>query len=129
MSANSAEPFIFVMEFWVGSIYNFLLQYAFGEEAEQEQLLNALTALYNGKIASHAIEMQGFHEQIKGLTLSHRNELMVQKMESIHQHITEEFWKQKPQLVKMWMAQVEQAKSVRWLYGVYTQSADRSTQR
>ena len=122
MSANSTT-FHLRDEVWVGSIYNFLLQYAFGEEEQQEQLLNALTALYNGKIASHAIEMQGFYEQIKGLTLSQRNELMVQKMESIHQHITEEFWKQKPDLSKMWMAQDEQAKppaGAAGLYGVYT---------
>lgn len=107
MESNN-EEFHLRDEIWVSSIYKFLLQYAFGEEARQDELLNALTALYNGKIASHAIEMQGFYEQIKHL--SQCNELMVQKMESIHQHMTEEFWRQKPVLSSQWAASAEQSK-------------------
>ena len=95
-------------EFWVNSIYSFLLQYAFGEEKQQPEILMALTALYNGKITSHALEMQEFYEQIK--ELSHSNEMMIQKMESIHQRITEEFWRQKPALSRQWAARSEQAK-------------------
>ncbi|NLV22769.1 MAG: glycosidase [Syntrophomonadaceae bacterium] len=95
-------------EFWVNSIYSFLLQYAFGEEKQQPEILTALMALYNGKITSHALEMQEFYEQIK--ELSHSNEMMIQKMESIHQRITEEFWRQKPALSRQWAARSEQAK-------------------
>lgn len=102
------EAFHLQDEIWVGSIYSLLLQYAFGKEDKQGQLLLGLTALYNAKIASHAIEMHEFNKQIKDL--SHCNELMVQKMESIHQRITEEFWRQKPALSKQWVAWAEQAK-------------------
>lgn len=102
------ETFYLQDEIWVGSIYHFLLQYAFGQEEQQTQVLLALTALYNAKIASHASEMQQFYEQIQALP--HNNELMVQKMESIHLRITEEFWKQKPALSKQWTARAEQAK-------------------
>ncbi len=109
MNANPGE-FHMRDEIWVSSIYSFLLQYAFGEEEMQEELLNALTALYNGKIASHANEMNRFYQRIKDLSPSERDEMMVQKMDSISQHMTEEFWKQKPDFNKMWVARVEQLK-------------------
>lgn len=108
MMENQTGIYHFRDEDWVNSIYSMLLQYAYGEERQQHELLAALTALYNGKIASHAMEMQVFYEQIKGL--SQCNEMMIQKMESIHQRITEEFWRQKPALSRQWAARSEQVK-------------------
>lgn len=107
---SNYETFHLRDEIWVDSIYTFLMQYVYGEEARQTELLDALTALYNGKIASHANKMHSFYDQIQNLGLIERDELMVQKMESIRQHLTEEFWRKKPYLSNAWAARAEQNK-------------------
>lgn len=95
---------------WVNSIYQFLIHYIFGEEAQQTELLNGLTALFNAKISSYALEMDRFSTGIKEMEPVQQNELMLYKLASIRQLLCAEFRKQKPALSSMWINKSEQAK-------------------
>ncbi len=110
MSGFGADKFMFSDELWVSSIFSFILNYVFGEEGQRQESLQALSSIYNGRVASYAIQMNTFNEMIRSFPDRERNDLMVRKMDSIRQHLTEEFWRQKPQFNKMWLNRSEQVK-------------------
>ncbi|PKM78306.1 MAG: glycosidase [Firmicutes bacterium HGW-Firmicutes-15] len=110
ISELEPEQFSLNDELWVSAIFSLLRNYVFGEEGQQHECLRALTAFYNGRVASYSVQMSAFSEMIKNFPADEHNDLMVRKMESIRQHLTEEFWRQKPQFNQMWLNKSEQVK-------------------
>ena len=108
--AMTPEKFYFSDHLWVACLYSFMLDYIFGEEERHEEILQVLTALYNGHVASYAIQMKSFGESITNFLPDERDDLMVGKMESVRQHLTGEFWLQKPQFNQNWLHKSEQVK-------------------
>jgi len=104
------EQFYLSDELWVSSVFSFMINYVFGEESQQRESLDALTSFYNGRVAGYAIQMCNFSEMIKTFPIVEQNDMMVRKMESIRQHLTEEFWRQKPEFNKTWLNKSEQVK-------------------
>ena len=109
---SGLEPSQFYLsdEIWVTSVLNLLINYVFDEEIRPSESLQALTALYNGRLASYAIQMNSFQASISTFPAAEQDDLMVHKMDSIRQHLTEEFWRQKPEINKKWLSKTEQAK-------------------
>jgi len=104
------EDFHLSDRLWVSSLFNLLLDYVFNDEREYEEILDALTKLYNGRVASYIIEMQSFSQKFSGMTNEEKDELMVRKMESIRQRLTNKFWLTKPELSRQWLNKMEQVK-------------------
>ncbi|MEA1961372.1 MAG: glycosidase [Bacillota bacterium] len=97
-------------ELWVSAIFSFITEYSFGKEEYQHDLIKALTALYNGRVASYTTEMMMFNKQIQNFSQAEQDDLMVRKMDSIRQRLVREFWHQKPALTRLWARKYEQAK-------------------
>ncbi|MDD4802017.1 MAG: glycosidase [Syntrophomonas sp.] len=97
-------------EVWVSSIFNLLLSYVFDGEDMQKGSLQVLTAIYNGRVASYAVEMKDFSEMIKNFSEQEHNNLMVNKTESILQNLKKEFWRQKPNFNERWLNKTDQVR-------------------
>ena len=110
IKAAEPEEFNFSDELWVSSLLNFLLVYAFDSEAKPQDILGALTVLYNGRVASYNIEMDAFGEKISAASENEKDEIMVRKMDSIRQRLTNKFWLVKPEFSRQWINKREQAK-------------------
>ena len=111
MSQLSLEDFRLHDEFWVSCLFDLFMQYAFaGEDEETSDIFSALTALYNGRIASYVLEMRSLGEKMIQVPQEEKDELMVHKMESIRQHLTNQYWLMKPQLTERWLQKSDQQK-------------------
>lgn len=97
-------------ELWVSLILDLLLMYSFAEEDQREDILAALTAVYNGRIASYLLEMRAFESNISGVEDTEKNQLMVRKMESIRHRLTNQLWHMKSGFNQNWLNRKEQVK-------------------
>jgi len=105
------EEFRLCDEFWVSSLFELFLTYAFaGEDEATNDIFPALAALYNGRIASYVLEMRSLGEKLTGVADEEKDELMVHKMESIRQQLTNQFWQMKQQLTERWLQRSDQQK-------------------
>ncbi|MEA4925935.1 MAG: glycosidase [Syntrophomonadaceae bacterium] len=95
---------------WVAGILGLLICYLFEPEDKQDQCLEALTALYDGRVAGYANQMTRFKNMLHNFSDIEQNDMLVRKMDSIRQHLTAEFWQQKPQFNQMWLHKSEQLK-------------------
>ncbi|MGS0763734.1 glycoside hydrolase family 130 protein [Syntrophomonas curvata] len=105
--ANLADNFHISDQVWVKAVTNLLLHYAF-EDEPPEKILRLLTAIYNGRIASHILDMDNFKKQLP--PCAEKDELMVQKMDSIRHHLSSELWRAKPEFNQRWLSRQEQVK-------------------
>ena len=103
LSSVEPEEFYLQDEIWVTSIFNLLLEHAFEEETQSSHYLSALTALYNGRVASNILQMNSFKEKIKFLHKNEQAAIRIQKINQIRQELTSEFWRQKPEMSKNWI--------------------------
>ncbi|MCX5779887.1 MAG: hypothetical protein NTV45_03510, partial [Firmicutes bacterium] len=110
ISESGPEEFYLNDEIWVTSVINLILNYVFSEEIRPSESLQALTALYNGRVASYAIQMTSFREKITAFPEAEQDDLVVHRVDSMRQHLTEEFWRQKPEMNLNWLKNTEQAK-------------------
>jgi len=97
-------------ELWISLILDFMLAYNFGDGEEKNNVCNALTALYNGRVASYVIEMEHYRRQLESIALAGREESMVNKMESIHQRLAAALWERKAEFIREWLHRSEQSK-------------------
>lgn len=104
------EDFHLSDKLWVSALFSLFLEYSFGDKEEHKNILAALTALYNGRIASYILEMKSFSENIINVAEDEKDEIMVRKMESIRRRLTERFWLIKPELSRQWLHKTEQNK-------------------
>jgi predicted GH43/DUF377 family glycosyl hydrolase len=95
---------------WVAIIFCLLMVYNFEDESRQEQVILALTALYNAQVASYVLEMQSFTRKIEAFAGTDKNNLIVRHMESIRQRLTNKFWSAKPAFSSKWIEKSEQVK-------------------
>lgn len=95
---------------WANVLLELLMCYSFAEEDARSRILQLLTALYNGRVASYVMQMQTFQEQLVGITSLEKDALMVAKMESIRWDLTEEIWSRKPDFTRRWLNKKEQVK-------------------
>ncbi|MGE5390634.1 MAG: glycosidase, partial [Deltaproteobacteria bacterium] len=107
----SQQKFRLCDQFWVSSLFELFLAYAFAAEDEDtSDIFSALTALYNGRIASYVLEMRSLGEKLGQARDEEKDELMVHKMESIRQHLTSQCWQMKPHLTERWLQKSDQQK-------------------
>lgn len=97
-------------ELWISSIFNLIIAYNFADELYQEEIITALTALYNARVVSYALEMQSFDRKIGAFSRQEVNNLLVHQMESIRERLTEQFWHLKPEFSAWWIEKSEQLK-------------------
>ena len=102
------EDFNMPDQIWVKALFYLLLQHVFpvGKSGGLEAI-NALIALYNGRVASYLVEMQGFNSSITCGSEEERDGFLVKKMEAVKQRLTSCFWQFKPLFVRQWMAENE----------------------
>lgn len=103
------EEFYLSDQLWVSALFCFFLIYSFEEES-RENVLCALTALYNGRVASYALEMRAFSKSISFMNEPEKDAIMVGKMDAIRQRLTSRFWLLKPELTRQWLHKREQSK-------------------
>ncbi|MBK5261234.1 MAG: glycosidase [Peptostreptococcaceae bacterium] len=108
LSSVEPEEFYLQDEIWVTSIFNLLLEHAFEEETQSSHYLSALTALYNGRVASNILQINSFKEKIKFLHKNEQDTIRIQKINQIQQELTSEFWRQKPEMSKNWILKAQQ---------------------
>src|SRR5665647_1239525 len=108
LSSVEPEEFYLQDEIWVTSIFNLLLEHAFKEETQSSHYLSALTALYNGQVASNILQMNSFKEKIKFFPENEQATIRIQKINQIRQELTSEFWRQKPEMSKNWILKAQQ---------------------
>ncbi len=104
------EKFHLSDELWVSALFSLLLAYTFDEQADRQEVLAALTTLYNGRVASYVLEMRSFSEQLGFLTAREKDAILVGKMDSIRQCLSNRFWLLKPELSRQWLHRREQVK-------------------
>ena len=105
------EQFRLRDECWVFCLFDLFLQYAFtGEDEATADIFSALAALYNGRIASYVLEMRSLTERLTEVPDEEKDDIMVHKMESIRQHLTNQFWQMKPKLTERWLQKSDQQK-------------------
>ncbi|MEN6462278.1 MAG: glycosidase, partial [Syntrophomonas sp.] len=102
------DKFVISDDLWVASIFSLLMAYNFEDEQRQDQVITALTALYNARVASYALAMQAFNEKLG--TIEDKNDLLVHQMESIRQRLHNQFWRLKPGFSGKWIEKSEQVK-------------------
>ncbi|HNX92770.1 MAG TPA: hypothetical protein PKI17_04520, partial [Syntrophomonas sp.] len=93
---------------WVAGIYKMFINYAFGEENLQNDMINAATALFNAKIAACALEMNTFSQSLIAMDISPRENFLQFKLESVRNQLIEEFGRKKVALSNQWMGRSEQ---------------------
>src|SRR5665647_396532 len=108
LSSVEPEEFYLQDEIWVTSIFNLLLEHAIKEETQSSHYLSALTALYNGQVASNILQMNSFKEKIKFLHKNEQDTIRIQKNNQLRQELTSEFWRQKPEMSKNWILKAQQ---------------------
>ena len=82
------NAFYFDDELWVSMLFNFMFAYTYGSEEEQIQVCPAITSLYNGKIASHGVELQQFQQQLEKSTFDSKEEFLTRKIDAMRQRLT-----------------------------------------
>lgn len=109
LAAPAGEDYHMEDELWISALFYLLLEYSFGKTGNKDLAL-ALTALYNGRIASYVQEMQQFNNSVSCSTNVERDEFMVKKMEAVKQRLTNYFWQMKSDFNRQWIIRDEQAR-------------------
>ncbi len=112
LTSTTAQDMHMQDELWISAMFFLFLNYAFNTEdadkLEKTDYLKALTALYNGRIASYVLEMREFSDSVFCATEAERDEYLVRKMESVKQALTNHFWQMKPEFTRQWLIKNEQ---------------------
>lgn len=92
---------------WVNVLAEFSINYNFNED-EREQMLDLLTALYNGRVASYVLQLQQFKALLLHMQKDEKDALMVAKMESVRRDLTAVLNRHKPEFTRRWLNIKEQ---------------------
>ena len=103
------ESFNLDNDLWVKIMTELTIAYSL-DEANRVQVLDLLTALYNGRVASYVLQMQQFKAVFPQLECSEQDALLVSKMDSIRRQLTDELLCCKPEFTRRWMSKKEQVK-------------------
>ncbi|MGI6452374.1 MAG: glycosidase [Syntrophomonadaceae bacterium] len=95
---------------WGSILFNLLKLYTFDETVDKEDILEALTAFYNGRVASYVFEMSRFNSRLEHFGAAEKGEIMVRKMEAIRQNLTDQLWDAKTDFNREWLHKSEQIK-------------------
>lgn len=93
---------------WVSGIYKLYINYAFGEENLQNDMINAATALFNAKIAACVLEMNTFNQNLIAMDISPQENFLQFKLESVRNQLVKEFGGKRAALSNQWMGRSEQ---------------------
>ncbi|NLT20979.1 MAG: glycosidase [Syntrophomonadaceae bacterium] len=107
---EQGEKFYLSDEDWITALLELFLQYSFDENYNDQQIISLVTALYNGRVASYSLEMEAFAEKAAVVGEAELDNLMVGKMESIRQRLTNNFWDKKADFSRQWVEHREQRK-------------------
>ncbi|NLB53774.1 MAG: hypothetical protein GX808_12690, partial [Syntrophomonadaceae bacterium] len=111
LASPDADDYFMKDEMWTSALFFLFLKYSFSIDKEHKrEMILALTALYNGRIASYVQEMQQFNKNVTCSTDAERDQFMVRKMESVKQRLTDYFWKMKPDFSRRWVMKNEEMK-------------------
>jgi predicted GH43/DUF377 family glycosyl hydrolase len=94
---------------WVKVLTELAIAYNF-EEGHKEPILNLLTALYNGHLASYVLQMQQFKALFAQMENSEQDALLLARMDSIKRQLTEELHRYKNDFTRRWMNKKEQVR-------------------
>ncbi len=98
-------------ELWVRALFQLFLLYCFeSQNSCTAEILSSLTALYNGRVASYTLDMHAFSRTIADLPDEDKEEMLVHKMESVRQNLTNQFWQLKSEMTQHWLQRSEQQK-------------------
>jgi len=104
------EKFSLSDRLWVNCTDSLLLAYTFGPEEQRPAVLDVLTALYNGRIAAYANQLNNHRRLIESFPAAEQDNMLVGKVGSMRRALTEEFWRQKPLINRQWLDHFETSK-------------------
>lgn len=78
------------------------MAYTYHSESH-ENITEALTAVYNGRVASYALEMTSINDVINKFSHEEKDEFLVNKMETINKRLTNKFWSMKGHFSEAWL--------------------------
>ncbi|HBQ86466.1 MAG TPA: hypothetical protein DD811_08305, partial [Syntrophomonas sp.] len=94
-------------DLWVESIYTLLTAYVFDDNLGADDIISALSTLYQARVASYALEMQDFREQVQCTDEQQKSELLLKHMETIQQRLGHQFWTSKAEFIRIWLEKTE----------------------
>lgn len=106
----SEAEFYISEELWVTTFLELAISYTFTPDLDEEKVLNLLTAIYNGQVASYVLQRENFIEDLACFSSEDKDELILRKTESIRNRLTNTFWAKKPSFNNKWLEKREQVK-------------------
>jgi predicted GH43/DUF377 family glycosyl hydrolase len=104
------EP-TFTDELWTELLLDLLKIYAFDKEEKPEEIVELLTAVYDGKIGSYALDMKKLRQRLSGMAEELKSEIMFKKMKAARSHITGLMRKEREEYAAAWRQCYEQARA------------------
>ncbi len=110
LAGLSENNFEFNDGLWVSILFDFMFAYTFEAEEEQMNLCSAITSLYNGRVASYAVEIKKFKDNVDKSDFDEKEEFLTRKMEGMRRRLTTMIWGRKNDFVREWVSRTEQCK-------------------
>lgn len=97
-------------EAWAQSVYGFMFHYWFNPGVCREDLLNALTSTFNGRLAGYFTQMQAAQDRLEGLPAVGRTNLMAAAATALKKEQLTSFLHEKDTFVKKWQEKAQEVK-------------------
>ncbi len=104
------EEFFFDDDLWVSLLFDFMFAYTFGSEEEQKNVCTSFTLLYSGRMASYAVELQRFQQQLNQSSFESKEEFLARKIDAMRQRLTVVLRGMKGDFVREWIKRSEQSR-------------------
>ncbi|MBC7076361.1 MAG: glycosidase, partial [Syntrophomonadaceae bacterium] len=98
----SSDEFRFEAGNWAKTVLSFLFEYWFSDVLNQDDILNALTSTFNGRIASYIMRIQFLQEQLENLKISDASRLIENEAYSIKEEQKKCFIRLRDRFVDKW---------------------------
>ena len=105
LAKKKPEEFDFTSSLWAEIIYHFLLAFAFGKEVADEDLLNSIVPLYQGRLAGFVREVNALKSKLTGIAPPLADDILALQAEKLIEDQTEEFAKHKAEFLERWEKQ------------------------
>ncbi|AEE91797.1 glycosidase [Tepidanaerobacter acetatoxydans] len=107
----SKDNVIYSPEIWSQAVYEFIVAYNFNSEIPQEDLLEALIAIYKGMLAALILEIMNANEGLSDLNVDIDTVVLAQT-EAIYKNTVNAFMNNKSQFSDNWRQKLEETSPV-----------------
>jgi len=110
LAGTDTKSFDFPNTLWAQIVYHFSLAFAFNREFARGDLRNSFVPLYQGRVASFALEIQFLKAKLEPLVPDEAERLISLEAERKIEEMVDEFIRQKPAILAKWVTNEEALK-------------------